>query len=225
MHWQFISSDTAVQSTAAILQHGCTPAPTFHGVPLYLLPSSLLRSICLSEHHPLKNLLRLAEIHTSCLTARCHVYPGRSVLGNLQPPGPVCTLRHGCKRRRGRRDDAEWTQPENVQCWGVYKAGVHTGDLVALAEYLRHARRPLGLIILKGVSNECSTLFTTACLIDWSTAVPKMSQASLMFGGSICLMYHRDSQQQQTRSQGKKKKSIKHCISSRLGFISFHGLS
>lgn len=86
-----------------------------------------------------------------------------------------------------------------------HKAVVRTGDYVALAGYLQLMRRPTGLIIPKGLSNKQTTFFTTACVIDWSTAVLKMSQALQMLWGSICLMYHRDAQQQQTRSQGQKK--------------------
>lgn len=58
--------------------------PFFLSVPFYLCcPLLSPPSVCLSV--ALTNPLRLAELHTSCLTARCHVYPGRSALCNLKP--------------------------------------------------------------------------------------------------------------------------------------------
>lgn len=211
------------------LQRSCSmdapQRPIFLGVPFYLC-SPLLSppSVCLSG--ALTNPLRLAEIHTSCLTARCHVYPGRSALCNLKP---LLNVRpHLCAERQllteGRQERCErMNAARKRRVARGDKVAVCTGDLVALTLHLRLARRPRGLILPKRFSQERTILFTTASVIDWSTAVPNMYQASQMFGGSICLMYYRDSQQQQTHSRGQK--STKRCVSRRLGFISFHGLS
>lgn len=43
---------------------------------------------------------------------------------------------------------------------------VRTGDDMALAGYLQLAQRTLGLIIPKELSNDHTTLFTTARVID-----------------------------------------------------------
>lgn len=71
----------ATQSTAGLLLWQSTVRSSTmkcRDLAISVLPSP---SVCLSIGFT--NLLCLGEIHTSCLTAHCHVYPGRSVLCNL----------------------------------------------------------------------------------------------------------------------------------------------
>lgn len=140
------------------LQRSCSmdapQRPIFLGVPFYLC-SPLLSppSVCLSG--ALTNPLRLAEIHTSCLTARCHVYPGRSALCNLKP---LLNVRpHLCAERQllteGRQERCErMNAARKRRVARGDKVAVCTGDLVALTLHLRLARRPRGLILPKRFS-------------------------------------------------------------------------
>lgn len=186
MRWQYISSDTVFQCTAAILQHGCTLAPTFLGVPLYLFPSPPLRSICLSEHHRLKNLLRLAEIHTSCLTARCHVYPGRSALCNLQPllnawPCLCAETRLQTEERQERcrrvNTAEKRSSVEGSIKWRCTRAAsFHPQSTWGMRKDL------WGSSYLRGWAMSVAFYLQWPVRFNQSTAVPKMSQASQMFG-------------------------------------------
>lgn len=205
------------------------PIAHFPGSTFLPLQSSPIPSICLSERRPNKPIAPSGDPHVlfdsslPCVPRQICALSSKAASQRTAPS--VCWETAADRGEAGEVQENELSQKTSGSKGGIKWWGVH-----------RQPRRidftPAACVETSGANHTQGVQprahhFIYNSLCHWlehsrPQYVPNIPNVC----GSICLsicLYYRDSQQQQTRSWGQK--SIKRCVSRRLGFISFHGLS